>query len=389
MQRIEYAYVDQEFSDVLTCPLCLEPFLEPKVTPCDHVFCSSCAESLFRDNPSCPICRAACQLEALSDGDRTLLKMLNQLKVRCPNHPQCLWLGERADVSHHVDKDCDREWIACPKCSSGVVRCLLDDHFFLECEEALRERSDAQTLERDALQAVVSTLQAENSRLEKQIEKKKAEKVQQRKAYEKNIEGYKQKERKLHGKLEEAAKQQTQQRKAYEKNIEGYKVNQMVLLEKLEELADQQIENYDRYKKDVEGYKAREMELMQKLKQAVRKQTEVREMYERNIVRYQMKEKELMQNRDLMAKKEAETRRWAQHLEAELQMRDSKCNQFGVEIRTLRAQLARFAVEKEAHSASWLVGLTWRKVLVSWVLLIIAFLLVLIIASAPLEKRKP
>ena len=47
-------------------------------------------------------------------------------------HSQCLWLGDRADVSHHVDKDCDREWIACPKCSSEVVRCLLDDHFFLE-----------------------------------------------------------------------------------------------------------------------------------------------------------------------------------------------------------------------------------------------------------------
>ena len=131
MERAEYVYLDNEVSDILTCPLCLDPFLEPQVTPCDHAFRSSCAASHFRNNPSCPICRAPCRLEALGKGDRTLVKMLDRLKVRCPNHPQCPWIGERADVSHHLDTDCDRALIVCPKrCSSKVVRCLLEDHFF-------------------------------------------------------------------------------------------------------------------------------------------------------------------------------------------------------------------------------------------------------------------
>ncbi|KAE8138769.1 Pex12 amino terminal region-domain-containing protein [Aspergillus pseudotamarii] len=39
------------------CTLCLEPFKDPSVTTCGHVFCWTCVRDWVREKPECPLCR--------------------------------------------------------------------------------------------------------------------------------------------------------------------------------------------------------------------------------------------------------------------------------------------------------------------------------------------
>lgn len=41
------------------CTLCLEPFRDPSVTTCGHVFCWTCIQDWVREKPECPLCRQA------------------------------------------------------------------------------------------------------------------------------------------------------------------------------------------------------------------------------------------------------------------------------------------------------------------------------------------
>lgn len=43
------------------CTLCLEPFKDPSVTTCGHVFCWSCVQDWVREKAECPLCRTAIQ----------------------------------------------------------------------------------------------------------------------------------------------------------------------------------------------------------------------------------------------------------------------------------------------------------------------------------------
>jgi len=49
-------------TDLTTCPICLEPFDNPKALPCLHAFCLKCLQTQFNDKSpggkaSCPVCR--------------------------------------------------------------------------------------------------------------------------------------------------------------------------------------------------------------------------------------------------------------------------------------------------------------------------------------------
>ena len=41
------------------CTLCLEPFRDPSVTTCGHVFCWTCVQDWVREKAECPLCRQA------------------------------------------------------------------------------------------------------------------------------------------------------------------------------------------------------------------------------------------------------------------------------------------------------------------------------------------
>jgi peroxin-10 len=39
------------------CTLCLEPFSDPSVTTCGHVFCWTCVQDWVKEKAECPLCR--------------------------------------------------------------------------------------------------------------------------------------------------------------------------------------------------------------------------------------------------------------------------------------------------------------------------------------------
>ena len=52
----------QKLNEQLTCPICLEPYTDPKLLQCFHVFCENCLKPLARQTPQgqvveCPNCR--------------------------------------------------------------------------------------------------------------------------------------------------------------------------------------------------------------------------------------------------------------------------------------------------------------------------------------------
>ncbi|KAL7638461.1 UNVERIFIED_CONTAM: hypothetical protein RMT77_011031 [Armadillidium vulgare] len=56
--------------EIATCNICARQFdslhLIPKMLECGHTFCSSCLTKLFRNNPSCPNCRAEIKINESS-----------------------------------------------------------------------------------------------------------------------------------------------------------------------------------------------------------------------------------------------------------------------------------------------------------------------------------
>jgi len=54
-------------TDLTTCPICLEMFINPKALPCLHAFCLQCLQGHFKDKCSgnkvpCPVCRKEFQI---------------------------------------------------------------------------------------------------------------------------------------------------------------------------------------------------------------------------------------------------------------------------------------------------------------------------------------
>ncbi|ELU01091.1 hypothetical protein CAPTEDRAFT_86968, partial [Capitella teleta] len=51
---------NRSLDDLLTCPICLETFSDPKTLICLHSFCANCLESCkrpYRRDVPCPVCK--------------------------------------------------------------------------------------------------------------------------------------------------------------------------------------------------------------------------------------------------------------------------------------------------------------------------------------------
>lgn len=48
-----------------SCVICMEPFTEPTITPCHHVYCKKCIETSLLTKRKCPMCRAPVTKESL------------------------------------------------------------------------------------------------------------------------------------------------------------------------------------------------------------------------------------------------------------------------------------------------------------------------------------
>ncbi|KPA79209.1 hypothetical protein ABB37_05696 [Leptomonas pyrrhocoris] len=85
--------VGQDFSEELTCAVCLDSWKEPiELSPCGHIFCRECAVGL----KECPVCRK--KIESSNQPNRTLVNMALQIPVKCM---RCGWQGTREQGMRH------------------------------------------------------------------------------------------------------------------------------------------------------------------------------------------------------------------------------------------------------------------------------------------------
>ncbi|UJR32770.1 hypothetical protein I4U23_020230 [Adineta vaga] len=105
----EYEYENELAIDSkLICAICLLPYMKPKSTLCNHIFCRNCIELWHEKSLTCPLCRDISSnkhIKTVRNVD--LLTKLNQLKVKCL---LCEQTGiERKDFESHRNNFCSKQ----------------------------------------------------------------------------------------------------------------------------------------------------------------------------------------------------------------------------------------------------------------------------------------
>ncbi|RWS09923.1 E3 ubiquitin-protein ligase NRDP1-like protein [Dinothrombium tinctorium] len=70
-----------DFSDDLSCPICLGIFREPVTTTCRHVFCKNCIKMWSMKSMTCPVDRR--KLTKLHKPPILIENMINKLLIKC------------------------------------------------------------------------------------------------------------------------------------------------------------------------------------------------------------------------------------------------------------------------------------------------------------------
>ena len=99
--------------DLIKCSICLEIVCKPyECEVCGSLFCEACINEWLKINPSCPM---RCENFKLIEVRPNTRKMLNLIKLKCINFPECKVILEYWDIFHHEEK-CPFQKIKCPHC---------------------------------------------------------------------------------------------------------------------------------------------------------------------------------------------------------------------------------------------------------------------------------
>ena len=147
---------DGPCQDVLTCPVCCEIPLQPIVTsPCDHIFCRSCAEQAISNRAECPVCRQQMTMRNVKAMEGPLRRIWERIPVSCPTI-NCKWVGMVGNYMAHAH--------AC-RCGPSLSNQAASVHFEkkisdLKClhEKKLEERDRAHKMEIAALKRKIHSL---------------------------------------------------------------------------------------------------------------------------------------------------------------------------------------------------------------------------------------
>lgn len=115
-----YDYVDEVDEDV-TCHICLQPLVTPLDTPCGHTFCRPCILSFMKVQHFCPVDRKPLSQQLCTPSSLVLKKLLEKLKVKCPNVEQCQAEMPRGDLEDHLKYRCPGNWVSCTYSTVGCV----------------------------------------------------------------------------------------------------------------------------------------------------------------------------------------------------------------------------------------------------------------------------
>ncbi|CAG0904360.1 unnamed protein product [Cyprideis torosa] len=101
-----------EIPDLFVCALCLGVVDQPvEVQPCLHMFCKTCIEDWTQVDTTCPKCRKPITANAFEEPGTNLLRLLNQLKIKCPD---CSRQTEYSEFQRHREL-CRTETTPCDK----------------------------------------------------------------------------------------------------------------------------------------------------------------------------------------------------------------------------------------------------------------------------------
>lgn len=66
IKDVEEAKLFQNFKTIFSCSICLNYIIEPRMTPCGHMFCSECLQNWIQSvypQTRCPCCRESFRLD--------------------------------------------------------------------------------------------------------------------------------------------------------------------------------------------------------------------------------------------------------------------------------------------------------------------------------------
>lgn len=141
---------ERRLAEQFVCSICTCIFDDPVQTKCDHIFCRACVTPCLL----CPLDRAPldrADLKPLVDCNKPLLRMMHNIKVRCPHRdpdeataaatgespakrartdlPCCTWEGAYTDLLAKHLLECVCHPVPCPLgCGETMKRRDVDEH---------------------------------------------------------------------------------------------------------------------------------------------------------------------------------------------------------------------------------------------------------------------
>ena len=88
----------------LICSICMTVPADPRITPCNHLFCHACIHQALDNQYLCPIDRQPCSPHQLRPLDGFISRVWGGIQVKCGYHEHgCVWRGSIADYSAHLE----------------------------------------------------------------------------------------------------------------------------------------------------------------------------------------------------------------------------------------------------------------------------------------------
>ena len=160
-----HGHFKDEFKELLDCPICHDPYTNPKALPCQHIFCQECLEGMPLDKINrayyfdCPICRSRTELPEDGPGAFPVAFLVNNMQslLRKPQEPTC------SDHEKQLDIFCNTcDTVICYHCSmqhhKNHKHELIDEESYTKHCQKLRKCLLPVEGKKEALKKVMSAL---------------------------------------------------------------------------------------------------------------------------------------------------------------------------------------------------------------------------------------
>ncbi len=113
----------EKLKDELTCIICFGLLQDPLIcSRCETVFCKSCIDTWFTKREKCPLNCSKTDTQ-LSQIPKNMKKLMNKIRVKCPNDCQV----ELLDYGIHVSNCAKESPIKCWNCGHQEIGLYLKE----------------------------------------------------------------------------------------------------------------------------------------------------------------------------------------------------------------------------------------------------------------------